>query len=157
MLHFFRKIRRDLLANSQTIRYLKYGIGEIVLVVIGILIALQIDNWNEQRKNNQKVVQYTLGLITDLQKDRGLIIKVLENAREDLEEIKSYRNRLTAPSANLDTVLQIVRYEFNPLLSPNTKFNDNTYNVLVSTGHIALLDQTLAESLNSLYSGEMLP
>ena len=54
MLHFFRKIRRDLLANSQTIRYLKYGIGEIILVVIGILIALQIDNWNEQRKSREQ-------------------------------------------------------------------------------------------------------
>ena len=49
MLHFFRKIRRELLANSQTIRYLKYGIGEIILVVIGILIAIQVDNWNEER------------------------------------------------------------------------------------------------------------
>jgi hypothetical protein len=47
MLHFFRKIRRDLLANNKTIRYLKYGIGEIILVVIGILIAIQADNWNK--------------------------------------------------------------------------------------------------------------
>ena len=58
MLHFFRKIRRELLANSQTIRYLKYGIGEIILVVIGILIAIQVDNWNEDRiaAENTKVL-----------------------------------------------------------------------------------------------------
>ena len=54
MLHFFRKIRRDLLANSKTYKYLKYAIGEIILVVIGILIALQINNWNEERKEKEQ-------------------------------------------------------------------------------------------------------
>jgi len=52
MLHFFRKIRHDLLANSKTYKYFKYAIGEIILVVLGILIALQINNWNEERKNS---------------------------------------------------------------------------------------------------------
>jgi len=49
MLRFFRKVRRDLLADSKFLRYLKYGIGEVILVVIGILIAIQVDNWNEDR------------------------------------------------------------------------------------------------------------
>jgi len=53
MLHFFRKIRRDLIANSQFFKYFKYAIGEIILVVLGILIALQINNWNEERKNSE--------------------------------------------------------------------------------------------------------
>jgi hypothetical protein len=154
VIRFFHQIRQRLITNNKFSKYLLYAIGEILLVVIGILIALQIDNWNEQRKNNIKVAKYTEGLITDLKKDRLLVVNVLEDSRRDIEEINSYRHRLTAPSASLDTVCQIVRYEFNPLLSPNTKFNDNTYNVLVSTGHIALLDQSLAESLNSLYSSE---
>ena len=50
MIKFFRKIRYDLMEKNKTGKYLKYAIGEIVLVVIGILIALQINNWNEQRK-----------------------------------------------------------------------------------------------------------
>lgn len=50
MIKFFRKIRKGLLPEGKTARYLKYAIGEIVLVVIGILIALQINNWNESRK-----------------------------------------------------------------------------------------------------------
>lgn len=54
MLHFFRKIRKELLANSQTIRYLKYALGEIILVVIGILIAIQVDNWNNERIETEK-------------------------------------------------------------------------------------------------------
>jgi len=47
MIKFFRKIRQNLLRENKTRKYYKYAIGEITLVVIGILIALQINNWNE--------------------------------------------------------------------------------------------------------------
>ena len=50
MIKFFRKIRQNLPIENKTRKYLKYAIGEIVLVVIGILIALSINNWNEDRK-----------------------------------------------------------------------------------------------------------
>jgi len=53
MIKFFRSIRKDLMEKNKTGKYLKYAIGEIVLVVIGILIALGINNWNENRKRNQ--------------------------------------------------------------------------------------------------------
>ena len=51
MINFFRKIRYDLMEKNKTGKYLKYAIGEIILVVIGILIALSINNWNEYRKD----------------------------------------------------------------------------------------------------------
>ena len=54
MIKFFRKIRYDLMEKNKTGKYLKYAIGEIVLVVVGILIALQINTWNEQRKQHKK-------------------------------------------------------------------------------------------------------
>ena len=50
MIKFFRHIRQQLLGEGKTGKYLKYAIGEIFLVVIGILLALQINNWNETRK-----------------------------------------------------------------------------------------------------------
>jgi|TARA_R110002020_G_scaffold396281_1_gene606303 sensor domain CHASE-containing protein len=50
MIKFFRKIRQRMLSESKFSRYLLYAIGEIILVVIGILIALQINTWNEERK-----------------------------------------------------------------------------------------------------------
>jgi len=49
MIKLFRNIRQKLVAEGKTTNYLKYAIGEIVLVVIGILIALQINNWNESQ------------------------------------------------------------------------------------------------------------
>ena len=54
MIKFFRKIRQNLLMENKTGKYFKYAIGEIILVVIGILIAFQINNWNENRKIKHK-------------------------------------------------------------------------------------------------------
>lgn len=51
MIKFFRKIRQNLLMENKTGQYLKYAIGEIVLVMIGILLALQVSNWNQERKD----------------------------------------------------------------------------------------------------------
>ena len=60
MIKFFRKIRQNLLSEGKTGKYFKYAIGEIVLVVIGILIALQVNNWHEHQKiitNEQEVLK----------------------------------------------------------------------------------------------------
>ena len=50
MIKFFRKIRQNMIKENKVSKYLLYAIGEIILVVIGILIALSINNWNEQMK-----------------------------------------------------------------------------------------------------------
>ncbi|WP_282124317.1 hypothetical protein [Algibacter mikhailovii] len=55
MIKFFRKIRKNLLSEGKTGKYMKYAFGEIILVVIGILIALQINNWNQERLNNNDI------------------------------------------------------------------------------------------------------
>ncbi len=62
MIKFFRKIRQRLLSENKFSRYLIYAIGEIILVVIGILIALQINNWNEQRKIQDNQEKYLINL-----------------------------------------------------------------------------------------------
>ena len=54
MIKFFRTIRYDLMSNNKTTKYFKYAIGEIVLVMIGILLALQVSNWNQERKEADK-------------------------------------------------------------------------------------------------------
>jgi hypothetical protein len=57
MIKIFRKIRQNLLVENKTFKYLKYAIGEILLVVIGILIALQVNTWNENSKINKQELQ----------------------------------------------------------------------------------------------------
>lgn len=65
MIKFFRKIRQELLADQKFSKYLLYAIGEITLVVIGILIAVSINNWNESRKDVQREIK----MLSDLQND----------------------------------------------------------------------------------------
>ncbi len=66
MIKFFRHIRRSLINENNMGKYFKYAIGEILLVVIGILIALQINNWNEHRKDKQKSINYHKRLLEDV-------------------------------------------------------------------------------------------
>jgi len=65
MIKFFRKIRQELLVENKFSKYLVYAIGEIVLVVIGILIALQVNTWNNRRMDHNLEIK----LLKDLQKD----------------------------------------------------------------------------------------
>ncbi|WP_370476950.1 DUF6090 family protein [Tamlana flava] len=67
MIKFFRNIRKNLLAEGKTANYLKYAIGEIVLVVIGILIALQINNWNENKKERKQEHKVLTELLSSLE------------------------------------------------------------------------------------------
>ncbi|PJB18813.1 MAG: hypothetical protein CO117_06955 [Flavobacteriaceae bacterium CG_4_9_14_3_um_filter_33_16] len=69
MIKIFRKIRQNLVMENKTSKYFKYAIGEIILVVIGILIALQINNWNEGRKENQKEKATLQRFLNDLKAD----------------------------------------------------------------------------------------
>ena len=78
MIKFFRKIRQNLLMENKTGKYFKYAIGEIILVVIGILIALSINNWNEDRKNRILEKYYLERIIEDLEADNDEINNVVK-------------------------------------------------------------------------------
>ncbi|WP_343487114.1 DUF6090 family protein [Allomuricauda sp. d1] len=139
MIKFFRRIRQKLLSESKFSKYLLYAIGEIVLVVIGILIALQINNWNEQRKTSnqrKKLIQalHADALTTDERLDFGLqmanginqklthFLTMLDNEGDLIakDTLKSYSS----------FIFQVAN--FRPAMS--------SYETAVSTGNIALLD-----------------
>jgi hypothetical protein len=82
MIKFFRKIRQRLLAEGNLKRYLIYAIGEILLVVIGILIALQINTWNEWRKDRIKEEN----ILHDLAKNIEINIQTFQNDINLLEK-----------------------------------------------------------------------
>ena len=69
MLRFFRQIRQRLLTENKFSKYLLYAVGEILLVVIGILIALQVNNWNEERKTKQQLNDFLVEIQNDLSDD----------------------------------------------------------------------------------------
>ena len=66
MIKFFRNIRKSSLKEGKTLNYLKYAIGEILLVVIGILIALQVNNWNNERSDRNKEMVILTEMIRNL-------------------------------------------------------------------------------------------
>tara|TARA_R110000744_G_C19329112_1_gene558379 strand:+ start:115 stop:930 length:816 start_codon:yes stop_codon:yes gene_type:complete len=78
MIKFFRKIRQNLLMENKTGKYFKYAIGEIVLVVIGILIALQINNWNNEQNRIKSETIILKQLISDLTKSQAELKKYEE-------------------------------------------------------------------------------
>jgi len=83
MIKFFRNIRLNLISEGKALNYFKYAIGEIVLVVIGILIALQINNWNEQRIEKNEATAYLSEFRKDLVSDTiqfNYMIKLMSNA-----------------------------------------------------------------------------
>jgi len=91
MIKFFRKIRQNLLIENKTGKYLKYAIGEIILVVIGILIALQINNWNQNRLNRISSESFLNQVQEELELD-------VINYKRDLDNIQRYTDYLNKVS-----------------------------------------------------------
>tara|TARA_R110002051_G_scaffold313163_1_gene388977 strand:- start:8492 stop:8884 length:393 start_codon:yes stop_codon:yes gene_type:complete len=90
MIKFFRKIRQNLLSEGKTGKYLKYAIGEIVLVVIGILVALQINNWNQTRLNRSFEVTMLKEIKSSLEQDFNYYEEFkarVERKRQGIEEL----------------------------------------------------------------------
>ncbi len=82
MIKFFRHIRQKLVEQGKTANYLKYAIGEILLVVIGILIALQINNWNQERIDHKNEMK----LLKELKNDLDITISDLDNTINDVKQ-----------------------------------------------------------------------
>jgi hypothetical protein len=78
MISFFRKIRQKLLAQNRVTRYLVYSLGEILLVTIGILIALQVNTWNENRKNQIESIVILKNLKSELIEDFSMMTYNIE-------------------------------------------------------------------------------
>ena len=82
MINLFRKIRKQLADDNKPLKYMRYAIGEIVLVVVGILIALSINNWNELKKNNKIEFETLQSLKEDLISSRNQLIEKIEGVQE---------------------------------------------------------------------------
>ena len=152
MLTFFRHIRKSLLGSGQVRKYLVYAIGEIALVVIGILIALQINNWNQQRIDSSKRQDYIKLLLRDLSKDTMMLNSGIMEMTSIINQQDELRKRMSSELATSDTLLKIAKYEINPMLEIQDaySFNTNTITSLLATGQLELFDQEIADELLSL-------
>jgi len=80
MIKFFRKIRYNLMEQNKTGKYLKYALGEILLVMIGILLALQVNNWNEERKKSLKENYYLNSIKSSIKLSQKELNRVIDDA-----------------------------------------------------------------------------
>ncbi|MGB5646467.1 MAG: DUF6090 family protein [Muriicola sp.] len=148
MIKFFRKIRQKLLSENKIGKYLTYAIGEIVLVVIGILIALQINNWNENRKQQIKLQQIYHEILADLKRERdyaNFIINKFEGQR------KAYTDYLESFSSTKITRKSMYRklLELNMEGYPINS-NSSIVESLQNSGEIVLLPQSIRNRLINL-------
>ncbi len=151
MIKFFRKIRQKLLSENKFSKYLIYAIGEIVLVVIGILIALQINNWNENRKSSKIRNNYYKQVLQDLAKDTIYINRYNIFLDSSLSKYQNYLEKL--PEAeSINDVLPLIGTldsEFGYI-----NFNTNTIKSLISTGDIKLMPDKIRNSLLDLKTNQ---
>jgi hypothetical protein len=106
MFRLFQKERSELLTERMNYKYVRYAIGELILVVFGILIALQINNWNEERIEQRQITEYAHALIKDLERDLAMaeIIKTEINLLiEKIDTLASYvKNKSLDQMSNID-------------------------------------------------------
>jgi len=150
MINFFRNIRQKMINKNKITSYLLYAIGEIILVVIGILIALQINNWNEQNKKKQLKNEYVSSLTNDLSKDTLQLNNRIKANKERLIYLSSVTDSIRKGFyTKLDDYVQLRLRVFAPINVINT-YNTNSFNLLISSGNIDLFNENLRTELMEL-------
>lgn len=144
MIKFFRKIRQSLLSEGKTGRYLKYAFGEIILVVIGILIALQINNWNERNKNISQAEKHLetvkLNLQDDILQAKSLLSETqttINYANDFLEQFKT----LKPVDNNVQMYLIYLMFE------RNIEVNEIGLRALQNSNSMSFIDERLQAKL----------
>ena len=153
MIKFFRKIRQNLLVENKTGKYFKYAIGEIFLVVIGILIALQINNWNESQ--NEKKVEL------------GYMQNILEDLEEDIKTYHSFKKSNSVIYNLIDSIIPNIKRTDRVEYTSNLAFwtrsitmeweiiepVQRTFEEMKSSGHLRLIkDKDVANSISDYYN-----
>ena len=151
MINFLRRIRRELINENKTSIYLVYAVGEVVLVVFGILIALQIDNWNEGRKQEVIEIQFLKSIKQDLKSDtiylnrrtkqsKELInnhYQYIHNAYEEQKDMKEFKELISLLWWNSD--------HFTP--------QNSTFIEILNSGQLSIFkNRQLKEDIISLYN-----
>jgi len=145
MIKLFRKIRQKLLQENkigkpayQFGRYFKYAIGEIILVVIGILIALSINNWNEERKRQKEEGHYLAALSTDFKTAESRLRINLGLVEEQLDHNEHLLTILAGPANSIanDSLVGMLRKAF---IDIPFGVQISTYADLLNSGKLAIL------------------
>lgn len=152
MIKFFRRIRQQLLSENKFTKYLLYAFGEIILVVIGILIALGVNNWNQENKEHRKGDDLLVRIHRDLVQDTINFKNVIIRNNALREDLKGLLVDLYDGVDNMEEV-QDMSKTWDQMLDQAFSPNDNTYRSMLSSGTLGLIrNQELKEEILELYS-----
>lgn len=153
MIRFFRNIRFKLATENKVANYLRYAIGEILLVVIGILIALQVNNWNEQRKDRIQEKKFLVRLEAEINTDIGNISNSILANKNRMQRAEFLMATADHPQMAEDSATYFIQsieyagYTNNPVVS------DNTFEEIKSSGKLSLIrNEQLRSALQEYYS-----
>lgn len=139
MVKFFGHTRKNLLANNKTGNYFKYAIGEIILVVIGILIALQINTWKEERQLNKEEDKILKNLALDFELRRAELIEFNDFTIKEIQAIDQMLLQCNKPALlfKVETLDSLLAYLGNAY-----SFNDSfqLLDLLFNTGKIDIIE-----------------
>ncbi len=145
MIKFFRKIRYNLMETGKAGKYFKYAIGEIILVVVGILIALQVNDWNENRKftiEKQRIIKELHNAFVNNRVVLTERIEALEDANTNVKIILSHTGQNFSAQKNWDSIMSAsLKYgNYNPA--------NSTLSELINSGQLSkVVDASLKENL----------
>ena len=152
MIKFFRNIRQTLIMENKTTKYFKYAIGEIVLVVIGILIALQINNWNETRKNRT----FEVKMLKEIKKALENDISSFERSKFRLHMLDSATNVMAKHIYEQSTFEDSLYYKgesrwYYLRTGIQYQYNRGPYEAIKSSGIDKISNDSLRNALIKLY------
>lgn len=154
MINFFRKKRKKLADENKIVKYMRYAIGEIVLVVIGILIALQLNSWKQERQQITKATIYIDNIINDIINDTLSINNDLKNYQEYKTNVENYFKYFEEGTHSLDEyidsaqVVSVFLFAYNPI--------DHSYKDMLASGNSSLLGEIQRAKLIALTNQQTL-
>lgn len=156
MINFFRKVRQQLFIKNRFTKYLIYAFGEILLVVFGILIALQVNNFNEQLKSDAKEEKYLVSM-------RSELLNNLELVKIEIEEISKscdgQRELISMINAEHDTVSEM---ELSKTLARSfssvytLQYQDGTFKELLYSGGLISINSDSIKNEVTSWEGRMI-
>ena len=152
MIKFFRKIRQQMLSENKFSKYFLYAIGEIILVVIGILIALQINNWNEDRKDILKERKMLQDIRNDISKNIANIEEGIIYTKEGKQCNLNVLNYLEGKKEYAESMIKDFTY-FTNYWDPD--FTEASFENLKNVGVNLIRDDSLRNRIIELFEIDM--
>jgi len=150
MIKFFRQIRQTLLSEGKTGKYLKYAIGEIILVVIGILIALSINNWNTSNQQRKEEKRILISLKNDVINDTIQLRSNIISSQNRISKIDTVYIALS--NTQLYSPSEFLRFAYTLAGSSEFNVNSGTFDESLSTGSLKYIrNDTLRRNIFEYY------